>query len=154
MDVNGRLKTYTLSMEDKMAAGAFGCARKYGWDSSFKFCFVFYLSRTISETLVVMFTLSFAWTYLSRSVKDWRRRKSKKRNSWRNEKWWELLRVQRICLRTMSNWTFCFVFSIRNKKEERWSWPVNWRNLWKTWFWEIWRFVTVWICYHLRVKTE
>ena len=25
------LKRYALSMEDKMVAGAFGCARNYGW---------------------------------------------------------------------------------------------------------------------------
>ena len=30
-DGNGLLKTYEFSMEDKMA-GAFGCARNYGWD--------------------------------------------------------------------------------------------------------------------------
>ena len=27
-----RMEAYVLSMEDKMAAGAFGRARNYGWD--------------------------------------------------------------------------------------------------------------------------
>ena len=45
MDVNGRLKTYTLSMEDKMAAGAFGCARKYGWDSSLSFALFLFVQN-------------------------------------------------------------------------------------------------------------
>ena len=30
LDGNGLLKTYAMSMEDKMAAGAFGRARNYG----------------------------------------------------------------------------------------------------------------------------
>ena len=30
LDGNGSLKTYALSIEDKMAAGAFGCARNRG----------------------------------------------------------------------------------------------------------------------------
>ena len=30
LDGSGLLKTYTLSMEDKMAVGAFGRARNYG----------------------------------------------------------------------------------------------------------------------------
>ena len=32
MDGNGLLKTYAFSIEDKMAAGAFGRARSYGSD--------------------------------------------------------------------------------------------------------------------------
>ena len=36
LDGNGLLKTYSLLMEDKMAARVFGCARNYGWDSPFK----------------------------------------------------------------------------------------------------------------------
>ena len=35
LDGNGLLKTYALSMEDKMAAGAFGRARNYGLDGPF-----------------------------------------------------------------------------------------------------------------------
>ena len=35
LDGNGLLKTYALSMEDKLAAGGFGHARNYGWESPF-----------------------------------------------------------------------------------------------------------------------
>ena len=35
LDGNGLLKTYAHSMEDKMAAGTFGRARNYGWDSPY-----------------------------------------------------------------------------------------------------------------------
>ena len=32
LDGKGLLKTYVFLVEDKMAAGAFGCVRNYGWD--------------------------------------------------------------------------------------------------------------------------
>ena len=35
LDGNGLLKIYALSMEDEMAAGAFGRARNDGWDGPF-----------------------------------------------------------------------------------------------------------------------
>ena len=34
-DENGLLKAYVIYMEDKMAAGAFGCARDHGPDGNF-----------------------------------------------------------------------------------------------------------------------
>ena len=41
MDGNGLLKTYALSMEDKMAAGAFGRTRSYGPDGhSTRLCII------------------------------------------------------------------------------------------------------------------
>ena len=48
LDGNGLLKTYALSMEDKMAAGAVGRARNYGCEGPIKY-FVYRVRLPLSN---------------------------------------------------------------------------------------------------------
>ena len=64
LDGNGLLKTYALSIEDKMAAGAFGCARNRGLRHTirntrrtkvgFKYCYAVSLFNHLNKGLPLL----------------------------------------------------------------------------------------------------
>ena len=65
LDGNGLLKAYVSSMEGKMAAGAFGRARSYGWDGPFKITSIIFIPFVIPNAIFFgVATLAFVWFYL------------------------------------------------------------------------------------------
>ena len=57
LDGSGLLKIYAFSMEDKMAAGAFGRARNYGWNVPQSTIRIYYKSLIDHDPLSLLFFL-------------------------------------------------------------------------------------------------
>ena len=62
---NGLRKAYVFSMEDKMVAGAFGCAMNYGWEGPFK---VHGLDNDCPPRLVALKSAWKSWVRLLTSI--------------------------------------------------------------------------------------